>query len=122
MSNAHQIGLIIRSCRESRGISQDYIADMLNMAQSTYANLESGKTVLSVDRLMRITEILELDIHQVLEESIHSHLQPQHGDAKLPGRILFPDTKEAYDELIRELRNEIDFLRSLIKSESVISK
>lgn len=117
MSKSHQIGLIIRSCRESRGISQDYMADMLDIAQSAYACLEAGKTTLSIDRLMRITEILELDIHQVIDESmlVNQHVQP--AAVHQTHKIIYHDTKEVYDQLITELRSEIEFLRSLIKKE-----
>ncbi len=119
MSKSHQIGLIIRSCRESRGISQDYMAEMLNIAQSAYAYLESGKTTMSVDRLMQITEILELDIHQILDESMlmqHPARQPAVNQSQID-KSFYQDTKEVYDQLITELRSEIDFLRSLIKKE-----
>lgn len=117
MSKSHQIGLIIRSCRESRGISQDYMADMLDIAQSAYACLESGKTSLSVERLMRITEILELDIHQVIHESMFVNQHAQQAAEHQTNKILYHDTKEVYDQLISELRSEIEFLRSLIKKE-----
>ena len=119
MSNSHQIGLLIRTCRESKGISQDYMADMLNIAQSAYAYLESGKTTMSIDRLLRITEILDLDIHHLIDKSVatkfHSDLPVSHLNSS--DKILYPETKEAYDLLILELKGEIEFLRSLIKKE-----
>jgi transcriptional regulator with XRE-family HTH domain len=93
------------------------MAEMLDIAQSAYAYLESGKTSMSIDRLIRITEILELDIHQVMDKiiqfrSVMHHKQP---DQKPMQTFLYPDTKEAYDLLILELHNEIGFLRNLIK-------
>jgi len=117
MSNSQQIGMIIRSCRESKGISQDYMAEMLDIAQSAYANLESGKTTLSIDRLIRITEILELDIHQVIDKSMLSrhHMHNPNLQNHPTQVFLFPDTKEAYDQLILELRREIEFLQGLVK-------
>jgi DNA-binding XRE family transcriptional regulator len=36
--------LHIRAIRESRGYTQEYMAEMLDICQSTYANLESGRT------------------------------------------------------------------------------
>ncbi len=119
MSNSHQIGLMIRSCRESKGISQDYMADMLDIAQSAYAYLESGKTTMSIDRLIRITEILDLDIHQIIDESIpaNNHSNHQVAHRNLSHKLLYPDTKEAYDLLILKLQSEIEFLRSLIRKE-----
>ncbi len=114
MSKSHQIGLIIRSCRESRGISQDYMADMLDIVQSAYACLEAGKTTLSIDRLMRITEILDLDIHQVIEEGISSRNQMEGMQYRNASKVLSPDTKAAYDQLILELRSEVEFLKGII--------
>lgn len=93
------------------------MADMLDIAQSAYACLESGKTSLSVDRLMRITEILELDIHQVIHESMFVNQHAQQAAEHQTNKILYHDTKEVYDQLISELRSEIEFLRSLIKKE-----
>ena len=119
MSNSHQIGFLIRSCREARGISQDYMADMLNIAQSAYAYLESGKTTLSIDRLIKITEILDLDIHHVIDKSLQIRIPAyRHESQKMNSPLLlFPETKEAYDQLILELRGEIEFLRGLLKKE-----
>ncbi len=111
MSPTHQIAWIIRSCRESRGYSQEYMADMLNIVQSAYANIESGKTTLRIDRLKKISEILELDIHNVIDEGFQLEGRPNGSQST----IIFPATKEVYDHLIIELRNEIEFLRSLVK-------
>src|SRR4249920_490198 len=99
MSNSHQIGLLIRTCRESKGISQDYMADMLNIAQSAYAYLESGKTTMSIDRLLRITEILDLDIHHIIDKSVATKIPLDHPVSHLHSsdKILYPETKEAYD-------------------------
>ncbi len=95
------------------------MADMLDIAQSAYANLESGKTTMSVDRLMRITEILQLDIHQIIEQSMQVKILQNRHAAHHPESIgvLYPDTKEAYDLLILELRSEIEFLKTLVKKE-----
>jgi len=92
------------------------MAEMLDIAQSAYAYLESGKTTLSIDRLIRITEILDIDIHQIIEKSIPLNIHSQHASVRDHSyKFLYPDTKEAYDLLILELRNEIEFLRTLIK-------
>ncbi len=113
MPNTNKIAWIIRTCRESHGYSQEYMAEMLNIGQSAYANIESGKTTLSIDRLLKIAEILELDIHQIIDNSFQFHERtPLHN----PGNSIQGGTKEVYDLLITELKNEIDFLRSLVKT------
>lgn len=114
-----KIASMIRAGREALDYSQEYMADMLDIGQSAYANIESGKTTLTIDRLIHITEILELDIHEIIETRIQTRIKPasvSNTKSKLNG-VLYPDTKEVYDQLIIELRNEIKFLKSLIKKE-----
>jgi transcriptional regulator with XRE-family HTH domain len=93
------------------------MAEMLDIAQSAYAYIESGKTTLSIDRLIRITEILEMDIHQIIEESLMTRhtADQQISHTHFSQKIIFSETKEVYDLLILELRNEIEFLRSIIR-------
>jgi len=62
MRYANTIGQQIRSLREAKGYSQEYMADMLNISQSAYACLEAGKTSLRVERLFQILELLDTDI------------------------------------------------------------
>jgi XRE family transcriptional regulator, regulator of sulfur utilization len=110
--------LNIRAIRESRGYTQEYMAEMLDICQSTYANLESGKTTLTLARLFRIADILETDFIELVEHkktpsskafdaSSSLHQEPQ---------SIHPETRGLYEQLIHELKNEIDFLRSLIRT------
>lgn len=116
MTYNHKIGSGIRSARESRGYSQDYMAEMLKICQSAYAHIESGKTALSLDRLIRITEILEIDIYELLEKGLDK--KPQAQIEFRNGTPVFSETKQVYDQLIFELKNEIEFLRELVREKS----
>jgi transcriptional regulator with XRE-family HTH domain len=124
MRYSDKIGQQIRSIRESRGYSQEYMAEMLGTCQSAYANLESGKSIMRVDRLLEICSLLEMDVHQLLEQC---------GTKKLAGQMNARDgerntrdgerntemnlsEKQVYEQMILSLRSEIDFLRSLLKS------
>lgn len=42
----------IREIRENCSLTQQKVADLLNVGQRTYADYESGKTRIPVDRLM----------------------------------------------------------------------
>ena len=107
----HQIAWIIRSCRQKRGFSQDYMADLLHITQSSYNNLESGKSSITIERLMHISEILDLDIREMITTGFQLK-----EESSTPTTLLLPATKEAYDKLIIEMQGEIQFLRNLIKS------
>src|SRR6187431_2053607 len=113
MRKADKAELRIRSCREAKGYTQEYMAEMLNICQSTYANLESGKSSLGIDRLLEIAEILEVDFHQLLVYKSNGK-----GDGKSPvhdmqaADQIHQETKGVYEQLIKDLRSEIEFLRS----------
>jgi transcriptional regulator with XRE-family HTH domain len=94
------------------------MAEMLQICQSSYANLELGKTTLSIDRLLRIAEILDMDIHQLISTG------KQYEKKEITDRIettipVYSNPKDLYDQLIIELKDEIDFLRGLVKERKI---
>jgi len=54
--------------REARGYNHEDMAEFLGTSASTYQRLESGQTVLSVERLARIAEVLHVDLPFLLSE------------------------------------------------------
>lgn len=50
----------IRKFRMKKGLSQEYIAAKLEMHYTNYGHIESGRTKLSVDKLYKIAEVLEV--------------------------------------------------------------
>lgn len=112
MRYTDKLGRILRHARETKGYSQEYMAEMLNIAQSSYANLESGKTSISVDRMIEIIKILQLNLHDVCgeledgsENKLNTHSPPS------------VETKEAYSILVEEMKDEIRFLRNWISTQ-----
>ncbi len=114
MSSSQKIAWIIRTCRLSRGYSQDYMAEMLQMCQSSYANLESGKSLLTIDRLLHIAQVLNIDVHELIDTSINIPTP----DAQSKSTVVLPDTKIVYEQLVSELKNEITFLRKMLMEKS----
>jgi len=111
MRYANTIGQQIRSIREAKGYSQDYMAESLDISQSAYACLEAGKTSLRVDRLLEILKILDADITAVftpMEITSEKHIEVREKFAS------YPDLKLIYDQLFEEMRDEISFLRGLV--------
>jgi transcriptional regulator with XRE-family HTH domain len=56
----------IRRLRESRSYSQEYMAGRLFISQNTYSKLELGYTALTIERLIMIAAILEVDAIQLI--------------------------------------------------------
>ena len=58
----------IRRLRISKEISQEAIANSLNMTQSAYAKLERGQTKLSLERFLQISDFFDVDKSVLLED------------------------------------------------------
>lgn len=73
------IGFKIRKFRELKGLTQQHMADLMGMAVSNYNKLENNKLELSVNRMMEIVKILNIDIYYLLEiENTHNVSQLFH--------------------------------------------
>lgn len=60
------IGKNIRTLRERKGLTQDQLAEKLFVTRQTVSNYETGRSRPDIDTLLRIAEILGVDIHTVL--------------------------------------------------------
>ncbi len=116
MRKADKAELRIRSFREAKGYTQEYMAEMLDICQSTYANLESGKSSLSIERLLEIAAVLEMDFHQLLVLNGKEHVDGKSAGHEMPSADhMHEETKQLYEQLVKDLRSEIEFLRSMIR-------
>lgn len=120
----NNIGVNIRRIREQKGFSQEYLADMLDISQASYARLESEETKITVERLSKIAEILEVSILDFFNNDrfvIHNqNYDNAYGNAYVQNLTI--ENKEAtakliesYELRIKEKDEQISFLKSLIK-------
>ncbi|MFD2034672.1 helix-turn-helix domain-containing protein [Belliella marina] len=61
---------IMRILRESRDFSQEYVANVLDVNQKTYSNLESGKTKLTLERIQQLAEFYHVKPDYFLSEDL----------------------------------------------------
>ena len=57
----------LKKFRENIGYTQQQMADALNIERSTYAYYETGKTSPSIDTIMRIKDIFNVSLEDLLE-------------------------------------------------------
>ena len=62
----------LKSFRKSKGISQEELAVRLNVVRQTISKWEKGLTVPDADTLIRIAEILEVDVSELLGAKVDS--------------------------------------------------
>jgi transcriptional regulator with XRE-family HTH domain len=63
------IGTNIKNIRELKNLTQEYVANEIELSQSTYARIESGESVPRIDKLQRIAEVLEVDLSTLLSST-----------------------------------------------------
>ncbi|WP_255667766.1 helix-turn-helix transcriptional regulator [Flavobacterium sp. ENC] len=56
----------IKSIRELKNYTQEYMADQLGVTQAGYSKIEKGKTILSFVKLVEIARILEVSVEDIL--------------------------------------------------------
>lgn len=59
----------IRDIRQARGMTQKELADRLGVNQSMISDYESGKVELSLTKAVKIADILECDLNDLLGRS-----------------------------------------------------
>lgn len=56
----------IKSIRELKNYTQEYMADQLGVTQAGYSKIEKGKTILSYVKLVEIARILEVSVEDII--------------------------------------------------------
>lgn len=120
---------IMRILRESRDYSQEYVANVLNINQKTYSNLESGKTKLTLDRIQQLSEFYHVKPDYFLSDElpvINYNTGPNsHGGVYETYNNNFGEielVKKVYDQLLHDknqriiqLENQVTKLTSIIE-------
>lgn len=124
-----QIGERIRQLRQQKGLSQENMADQLNISTTAYGDIERGKTDVTLSRLHKIAAILGTEVASILgisrqEEGERLHLQTKIEVLSLEREELLRHNeqlriqleKQVAIELVRQIkRNRIGFWDTIKK-------
>lgn len=95
----------LKSLREERRYSQEYMALQLGISQNAYSRIELGITKISIERLKSLSKILGVSIHQL----IHPGEETKANDHfRVPVNL---QENELYERIIREKEEVIAILR-----------
>jgi|SRR5690606_28462748 len=126
MENIEKVLEKLREARKEKGYSHENMAHELNISQGAYTNIEKNESKLSVERLLKIAEILEKPTYYFFEAKPNNvyYNQPMAENSIGMQNIdnLYQENKETYNKLtesyeaaIKNLKEEIAFLRELVK-------
>jgi transcriptional regulator with XRE-family HTH domain len=62
-----QVLVKLKEIRKEKGYSHEYMAHQLGISQAAYSKLEKNETKLTVERLYKLAEILEVTVGELLE-------------------------------------------------------
>jgi transcriptional regulator with XRE-family HTH domain len=121
----NNIGATIRRIRESKGLSQESIANELGINQSTYGKLERDASKLSLERLDIIAKFLKEDLGSILGIANKNPInnKTNHGNGYVETinndyRDMVEDIKSVYEELMISKNEHIALLKSLLAKKS----
>jgi transcriptional regulator with XRE-family HTH domain len=65
-SGMKEVAATIKRLRELKGITRESMASELELSLSGYSKIERGETEISISKLYKISEILEVDVPKIL--------------------------------------------------------
>lgn len=115
-TNIKKVLKMIRDVRKNKGLTHENMAYELNMSPSAYNKLERSETTLSLERLLKIKDILDLPLSDLFElKTYYTFNQDLKDNAIGNVQNLYQENKEINEKPIQTLQEEIVFLRELIK-------
>lgn len=101
----------IRDLRKAKGISQNRMAELLEISQPGYQKIEQGKNVLSISRFLDICRILEIDSYNAILPAVNAENVEKIEKVILSGSIAFDDirkncnySRKLLDDLIEKVK------------------
>ncbi len=63
-----KIGSKLRKLKMDKGYKQEYMAEVLEISQKTYSNMENDKSSISLDTLKKIAQEYKIDLIELLKD------------------------------------------------------
>jgi transcriptional regulator with XRE-family HTH domain len=102
----------IRLIRLSKNLSQQNIADELGITVSAYSNMERGVTEITIQRLKKIAQILQVNLNDLITDNILND-QPEIPYNNIPQKINFIlNELNSQKKDIQLLKSEIESLKN----------
>ena len=104
----------VRKLRREKDLSQDYMAEILDVSQSQYSRIENGECSIDLEKTSKIAEILDINPLEILEFSDRQSFFncSQSGVMNvIHNNESFEKERESYLSIIKELKEDKIFLK-----------
>ena len=112
---------VIRLIREEKRLTQLYMAKKLKISQQAYSIMENNPENITLKRLKEIADLLDVEISTLLGID-NGYLQQNFGQTggnaatQMINNYTAQEQHDLYERLIAELKEELTYLRTLIKN------
>ena len=109
----------ITQYRNRKGFTYENMADELELTSAAYRKIETGETKLSVERLFRISNILETPVNELLDLDKNHFVQNNYNSESIISQRIenfYQENKEITTELIKAKDQLIEVLQKEIES------
>lgn len=115
------VGHKIRSAREFKEISQEYLANKLGISQPALSKIESNETKLPFEKIEEIALILGVNVDEMLnfdKANVFNHCNQSGTFSGVNNSFTFTgeDLKDVYEKLLEEKDKRIQLLEKLLES------
>ncbi|MCL1943564.1 MAG: helix-turn-helix domain-containing protein [Candidatus Azobacteroides sp.] len=106
------IGDNLRVIRTGKNISQQEIADFLNVDRKTYVSWEAGTADIKSSYIPKLAEYLQVEINDLFREKSGDIVINQHNtdnkDGSVNGIVILLTDKEAVNELVKVMKEQFN--------------
>ncbi len=110
----------IRMLREGIGLSQEYVADKLNITQQAYSKMEKNPKNATLERLQQLSEVLGVKINSIVGDDdmyVQQNFHQQGGNASTVMYLtgLADRERESLLQQISSLQKQVEVLTKIIE-------
>ena len=116
-----QVEKNIRNIRELKNLTQEYVANNLNISIRAYSRIETGETQLTINRLFEISKILAVTPQEILGFDKNMIFNNNPTNSKVQHYIAYNNTEiQQVTTLYEKLLAEKDKVISLLEAKKVL--
>lgn len=109
----------IKSIRELKNLTQEYMAEQLGITQAAYSKIETGQTKLTSNKISDIAEIFDMDASDLMAYDMQKYFNSFNNvkGSNIESTITHDETiKNLYDEVVALHKEKIILLEKLLNS------
>lgn len=118
------LGNNIRKIRELRNFKQEAIAKQLNMTPQGYSKIERNESDITITKLSKIAEILEVEIGDIINFNERGYIVQNQSNTNNEKVIICHNyhEKDKIDEKISVLTNKVQVLEDMVEAINQLKK